>query len=264
MLIASMDSIGYLLTKAFYAEVEQNETMQLGVTAHHHSLYTWICELRNRSTGEVLDLPIRYTMKMAFIGSDKTLKKCIDDLSDWGIIEVLVRGANQYQTTKVKLAVAFLRKHCESTTTAVRQQHKRGVADLRQQYDSSATAPRTTKTNKTDKTKKTNNPPETPDGISGIEPVPTFETFWNLYGKKEDRKKCQQKWDKLSSEIKHAIIAHLPGYIQKKPDPQFRKNPSTYLNNECWRDEPLTPTQLTSSLALFNQAPNPTVNRSRR
>ena len=30
---------------------------------------------------------------------------------------------------------------------------------------------------------------------------------------------------------------YLPGYIQSKPDKQFRKHPTTFLNNEGWKDE---------------------------
>jgi hypothetical protein len=109
---------GYQLTKAFYAEVDQNEAMQLRCTSAHHSLYTWICELRNQiqsssPTREILDLPTHYTMEKAFIGSDKTLKKCIDDLAEWGIIEIVSRMTGH--VTKVRLAIAYLRKHYESS-----------------------------------------------------------------------------------------------------------------------------------------------------
>ncbi|MCC5613304.1 hypothetical protein LC612_43160, partial [Nostoc sp. CHAB 5834] len=87
---------------------------------------------------------------MSFTGSDKTLKKCIDDLEGWGIIEVLQRGTNQHVPTKAKIAVAFLRKHCDNITTA----NDSAVVNVRQQYDSSTTAVRSTKTVKTDKPSK--------------------------------------------------------------------------------------------------------------
>lgn len=103
---------GYQLTKAFYAEVEQNEAMQMGCKSHHQSLYTWICELRNRTNREILDLPVLYTMQMTFIGSQHTLAKAIDDLAVWGLIEVLMQSKGH--GTKVKLAIAFLQKHCNS------------------------------------------------------------------------------------------------------------------------------------------------------
>ena len=32
-------------------------------------------------------------------------------------------------------------------------------------------------------------------------------------------------------------MEHLPHYIKSTPDKQFRKHPSTYLNNQGWFDE---------------------------
>lgn len=124
---------GYQLTKAFWTVCDHNETMQANCTGNHHSLYTWICELSNQIGREIMDLPVRYTMKMAFIGSDHTLKKCIDDLCNWGIIEILQRGSNQHAPTKIKLTIENLlsqicdtdakamRNHCESDAKPLRQ-----------------------------------------------------------------------------------------------------------------------------------------------
>lgn len=68
-------------------------------------------------------------------------------------------------------------------------------------------------------------------------PVYSFDEFWNDYGKKEDRKKCETKWKKITDKQKDAIRVHVPLYVQSTPDIQYRKNPSTYLNNECWNNE---------------------------
>ena len=58
-----------------------------------------------------------------------------------------------------------------------------------------------------------------------------------MYGKKVDSKKCRDKWDKLSDDVREKILAHVPKYVASTPDSQYRKNPQTYLNNECWNDE---------------------------
>jgi hypothetical protein len=145
-----MDANGYQLTKAFYAEVEQNEAMQVGCKSHHFSLYTWICELRNRVKAPVLDLPREHTMKMAFIGSPSTLEKCIDELAEWGIIEIVFKGKNQWSgPTKIKLAGSFLGKHCTDTEPAQNRQRTR-----------TERAVNTTKTSKTGKNKKSIYPPQ--------------------------------------------------------------------------------------------------------
>lgn len=64
-----------------------------------------------------------------------------------------------------------------------------------------------------------------------------FALFWDEYGKKVDRKKCEAKFNKLKSDDLEKIRTHVPQYVLSKPDPQFRKNPLTYLNGECWNDE---------------------------
>lgn len=133
---------GYELTKAFYDEVAQNEAMQISCKSHHHSLYTWICELRNRTKREILDLPVLYTMQMSFIGSQHTLAKTIDDLATWGIIEVLMQTKGH--GTKVRIAIAYLQKHCNSDAIA----EDVIIADMQIQCNSTAIQVQTTKSNK--------------------------------------------------------------------------------------------------------------------
>lgn len=65
----------------------------------------------------------------------------------------------------------------------------------------------------------------------------SFNDFWLMYGKSSDKKKCEDKFKKLSFEVKEKIKLILPEYIKSKPNKQFRKNPLTWLNGECWNDE---------------------------
>lgn len=64
----------------------------------------------------------------------------------------------------------------------------------------------------------------------------TFESFWELYDKKVDSKKCKDKFNKVKESDRQKILDTLTNYIKSTPDIKFRKNPSTYLNNECWND----------------------------
>ena len=64
-----------------------------------------------------------------------------------------------------------------------------------------------------------------------------FETFWNLYDKKEDRIKCERKWNSLTNKEREECIAKLPAYISSTPDKLYRKHPATYLNNKSWENE---------------------------
>jgi hypothetical protein len=64
-----------------------------------------------------------------------------------------------------------------------------------------------------------------------------FEIFWNLYDKKEDRPKCENKWKNLTDLERQLCIDRLPAYVKSTPDKKFRKNPATYLNNKSWENE---------------------------
>lgn len=65
----------------------------------------------------------------------------------------------------------------------------------------------------------------------------SFDEFWNMFDKKVDRRKCEDKYKKLSLVQIEKIKVALPIYIKSKPDIQYRKNPLTWLNGECWNDE---------------------------
>lgn len=69
---------------------------------------------------------------------------------------------------------------------------------------------------------------------------PSFEDFWNKYDKKQDRPKCEKKWEKINQEAREKIMLHLEDYILSTPDKQYRKNPLTYLNNNSWENEIVT------------------------
>lgn len=70
---------------------------------------------------------------------------------------------------------------------------------------------------------------------------PSFDDFWELYDKKQDRPKCEKKWKKIKQAAREKIMEHLELYVRSTPDPQYRKNPSTYLMNESWNNEIIIP-----------------------
>ena len=64
-----------------------------------------------------------------------------------------------------------------------------------------------------------------------------FGEFWDLYNKKIDRVKCEKKFSKLKQSEVDEIFLVIHEYIQSTPDPKYRKNPLTWLNGNCWKDE---------------------------
>lgn len=70
---------------------------------------------------------------------------------------------------------------------------------------------------------------------------PSFDDFWNLYDKKEDRPKCEKKWKTIKQGAREKIMEHLELYVRSTPDKKYRKNPITYLNNQSWENEIIIP-----------------------
>lgn len=66
----------------------------------------------------------------------------------------------------------------------------------------------------------------------------TFERWWNLYGRKIDRDKCEVKWHNvLTKAERKAATEHTPIYVASTPDIKFRKHPYSYLTGKCWKNE---------------------------
>lgn len=63
-----------------------------------------------------------------------------------------------------------------------------------------------------------------------------FALFWKLYDKKNDSKRCKDKFSKLSKKEIDKILEVVKYYVESTPDPKFRKNPLTWLNGKCWED----------------------------
>lgn len=63
-----------------------------------------------------------------------------------------------------------------------------------------------------------------------------FNKFWNIYNKKNDSKRCKDKFIKLPKKDIDKILEVVNDYVVLTPDVKFRKNPLTWLNGKCWND----------------------------
>lgn len=63
-----------------------------------------------------------------------------------------------------------------------------------------------------------------------------FNKFWNIYNKKNDSKRCKDKFIKLPKKDIEKILEVVNDYVVLTPDIKFRKNPLTWLNGKCWND----------------------------
>jgi hypothetical protein len=65
-----------------------------------------------------------------------------------------------------------------------------------------------------------------------------FLEFWARYPKKSGKGAARSKFlFALKKATSTQIMEGLDRYIASKPDPQFTKNPATWLHQECWLDE---------------------------
>lgn len=65
-----------------------------------------------------------------------------------------------------------------------------------------------------------------------------FDSFWQTYGLKQDRKKCMNKFLKLSEQDISDIDAYLKNVYfphLKQNTWQKKRNPLTFLNSEDWK-----------------------------
>jgi hypothetical protein len=69
----------------------------------------------------------------------------------------------------------------------------------------------------------------------------TFEEFWQVYPKKTGKLQAQREWVRLKPnaevclQIAHALGWQVPRWAQ---EPRFTPNPSTWLHQGRWMDEP--------------------------
>ena len=83
----------------------------------------------------------------------------------------------------------------------------------------------------------TNNNVNKANNVNNGNNIYTFDLFWDAYGKKVDRKKCESKWNNLPQKDKALILEFIPIYQAHQPEEQYRKNPYTFLNSEIWTED---------------------------
>lgn len=64
-----------------------------------------------------------------------------------------------------------------------------------------------------------------------------FDSFMQLYEKKNDRARAKKKFLKIPENLYQKIFDAVPLYVRSTPDIKYRKNAVTWLNAEGWDDE---------------------------
>jgi hypothetical protein len=67
---------------------------------------------------------------------------------------------------------------------------------------------------------------------------PLFEEFWGVFPRKIGKGAARKAYVKALVRATHAdILAGAKRYAASKPDPEYTKHPTTWLNADCWLDE---------------------------
>jgi hypothetical protein len=208
----------YSLTRNFWDYSFENPDK---LKPNHAAIYFFAIEHCNRlGWKEKFGLPTTMVMEAVGIKNYKTYHSALLDLIDIGLIDLIEKSKNQYSSNVIAL-VNFTKANTKALDKALLKhlpkhipKQVQSIASIDIQSYNTTILP-----------------------INNIKSDSDFEKFWNAYGKKVDRVKCEKAWNKLSKEEIEKINTTVELYVKSKSDIQFRKNPLSYLNGKCFNDE---------------------------
>lgn len=194
----------------------------------HAALYFFAIEQSNRlGWKKKFSLPSTMSMEALGIKSYNTYINTLNDLVSFGFIEMVQRSTNQYSANIIALSNfnKALDKALDKALVKHSTKHTSKQSESTVQSIDSIDIPIYNNTN-------------LPIYKStSLQYAQEFEFFWDAYGKKIDRTKCEKAWSKLKEEEVQKIISTVSDYVICYNQIKYRKNPLTYLNGKCWNDE---------------------------
>ena len=208
---------------------DQQQLVNMGLNANDAVILRWFVDFYS-------------TNKMAQVTADGVTYKwvkyqaVIDDLPILGIKNKQVIARHFDKMVKAGIIEKYIKKQ-DGIYTCFRLTEKyRVLIEKLKGVDSKVETPIDSKVETKDSSIKLNS------SIKTLSEADTsFNTFWQLYDKKTNHKKCLAKWQKINPELHDTIFNHVKEYVKSTPDKKFRKNPETYLNNSGWEDEIVYP-----------------------
>ena len=190
----------------------------------HSAIYFFAIEHCNRlGWKQKFGLPSQMVMEAIGVKNWKTYSSGLNDLIEWGFINLIEKSVNQYSSNIIaivnftKAPTKALDKALLEHSTKQSLKHSQSIVSIDKQLNNEQVNNKTIKQ--------------------------SFETFWNLYDKKVDRKKSFDKWKRLKESERDQIIEKTPDYVKHHSEIKYRKNPVTFLNNRSWEDEIKTESQ---------------------
>lgn len=213
---------GYEASRQWFDFAFENPDL---ITSNHGMVYFFALEHQNRMGGAYkFGLPTSMVMTAVGIKSYNTYIKAFKDLVKWGFITLIKKSENQYSSNII--AISKIDISLDKSLDKALMNHRRNHLHITGEITSSINK----QVNK-ETSKQINK-----EGLEVMSKIP-FDTFWNLYDKKDNRKGCSKKWDRLDINVQEKILKHVKEYVLSTPDKKYRKNPETYLNQEAWENE---------------------------
>jgi hypothetical protein len=209
---------GYDLSRNWFNFCFENPEL---ISPNHTAIFFFAVEHCNRlGWKRKFGLPTEMAKDAIGIKKHQTYIKYFNDIVDWGFFILIQKSKNQYSSNIISLNAPT--KNGKALDKAIIRHGAKQTESI-----GKSNSPIVKQENK-----------EEPLTIN-IE----FDTFWNLYNKKQgDKKACQEKWLKLKDEEREKIISILPVWVKQFSEKQYQPFPATFLNQKRWNDElPATP-----------------------
>ena len=135
-----------------------------------------------------------------------------------------------------KTELGYIHKRCDAEIEAFQSKQVKAVAAANKRWNNADAMPTHSEPNANHKPITINHKP-----LTNIKPLSDFDTFWNEYPKKVGKEAARKAWFKNKPDLETAINALK---WQKVSSQWFKNgglyipNPSTWINQHRWDDEP--------------------------
>jgi len=157
--------------------------------------------------------PTTMVMEAVGIKSYTTYKQTLDEIVEWGFIEMVERSKNQYSSNIIALPFfdeAYVKAPDEALDKAMSKH-----ASKQHQSIVSIDIPNN---------KETIEPKNKHTGYS-----PDFESAWNAYGQKGAKKEAFNVWRSLTDEERERVVGSIQSYFKANPEVKYRKDFERYM-----------------------------------
>lgn len=203
----------------------------LGVSQHHHNGQNWVY-----NTQEQCVEMMRGTI------SRSTAKRIVKKLLDMNLITIAKLHTNKWNHTNfftinyeemAKIESKYSSNHCVPDWLKVNQS---SGSDCTNRVDQDEPIDQA----KVNQSLQKNTTEDNKQNITDIQ----FEEFWKTVPNKDGKKPAQAAFKKAIKKISldDLIIAYKANVMVCESQNRFKKNPATWLNQECWNDESIQAT----------------------